>query len=36
MRRHLGDVSVETELVDEIPRDPSGKRRRIFRAFNLE
>lgn len=36
IRRHLGDVSVETELVDEIPRDPSGKRRRIFRAFNLE
>ncbi len=36
MRRHLGDVSVVTELVDEIPREPSGKRRRIFRAFSLE
>lgn len=36
MRRHLGEVAVTVETVDEIPREPSGKRRRIFRAFSLE
>jgi phenylacetate-CoA ligase len=33
--RHLGAVQVEVELVKEIPRDPSGKRRRVFRMFDL-
>jgi len=36
IRRHLGEVSVEVDLVEEIPREPSGKRRRIYRAFDLE
>jgi acyl-coenzyme A synthetase/AMP-(fatty) acid ligase len=35
VRRHLGAVQVEIELVKEIPRDPSGKRRRVFRMFDL-
>lgn len=35
IRNHLGEVSVTVEQVDEIPREPSGKRRRIFRAFDL-
>jgi len=33
VRRHLGSVRVVIELVDHIPRDPSGKRRRVHRAF---
>jgi len=33
MERHLGHVSVEIELVGEILREPSGKRRRVHRAF---
>ena len=36
IRRHLGPVSVEIELVGEIPREPSGKRRRVHRACALE
>jgi phenylacetate-CoA ligase len=36
MCRHLGQVSVEIELVGEIPREASGKRRRVHRAFALE
>jgi phenylacetate-CoA ligase len=36
IQRHLGEVAVTVELVDEIPREPSGKRRRIYRAFDLE
>jgi len=36
MWRHLGQVSVEIELVGEIPREASGKRRRVHRAFSLE
>jgi phenylacetate-CoA ligase len=35
MRQHLGPVQVEVELVTDIPRDPSGKRRRVFRMFDL-
>lgn len=35
IRRQLGDVAVTVDLVEEIPLDPSGKRRRIFRAFDL-
>jgi phenylacetate-coenzyme A ligase PaaK-like adenylate-forming protein len=35
VRRHLGPVQVEVECVDEIPRDPSGKRRRVYRMFDL-
>jgi phenylacetate-CoA ligase len=35
VRNHLGEVSVTVDVVDEIPREPSGKRRRIFRAFDL-
>ena len=36
MLRHLGAVQVAIDLVSEIPREPSGKRRRIFRPFDLE
>ena len=36
MRRHLGQVSVEIEIVGEVLREPSGKRRRVHRAFSLE
>jgi phenylacetate-CoA ligase len=36
IRRHLGEVAVEVELVEEIPREASGKRRRIYRAFEPE
>jgi phenylacetate-coenzyme A ligase PaaK-like adenylate-forming protein len=36
MRRHLGNVIVEIEIVSEILREPSGKRRRVHRAFSLE
>jgi phenylacetate-CoA ligase len=36
IRHHLGEVSVAVDAVEEIPREPSGKRRRIFRAFDLE
>ncbi len=36
VRRHLGEVTVAIDLVHEIPREASGKRRRIFRAFDLE
>jgi phenylacetate-CoA ligase len=36
MRRHLGDVAVQIELVGEILREPSGKRRRVHRAFSLK
>ncbi len=36
MRRQLGDVAVEIELVGEILREPSGKRRRVHRAFPLD
>jgi len=35
VHRHLGSVQVEIELVKDIPRDPSGKRRRVFRMFDL-
>ena len=36
VRRHLGSaVQVDVELVKDIPRDPSGKRRRVFRMFDL-
>jgi phenylacetate-CoA ligase len=35
VRRHLGPVQVEVDLVKDIPRDPSGKRRRVFRMFDL-
>lgn len=35
IRNQLGDVAVTIDLVEEIPREPSGKRRRIFRAFDL-
>jgi phenylacetate-CoA ligase len=35
VRRHLGPVQVEVECVAEIPRDPSGKRRRVYRMFDL-
>lgn len=35
IRHQLGDVAVTIDLVEEIPLDPSGKRRRIFRAFDL-
>ncbi len=31
--RQLGEVDVSIDLVDEVPRDPSGKRRRVYRAF---
>jgi phenylacetate-CoA ligase len=34
--RHLGAVVVVINLVEEIPRETSGKRRRIYRAFDLE
>jgi phenylacetate-CoA ligase len=34
LRRHLGRVEVSVRLLDRIPRDPSGKRRRVFRAFD--
>lgn len=33
LRHHLGSVCVEVELVEEVPRDPSGKRRRVHRDF---
>ena len=33
VHRHLGDVRVIVEEVDAVPRDPSGKRRRVHRAF---
>jgi phenylacetate-CoA ligase len=35
LQEHLGRVTVTIQRVDEIPRDPSGKRRRVFRAFEL-
>jgi phenylacetate-CoA ligase len=35
LRRHLGEVKIDIERVNEIPRDPSGKRRRVFRMFDL-
>lgn len=35
MQRHLGLVQVTLELVESIPREPSGKRRRVYRAFAL-
>lgn len=35
LRRHLGDVKIDIERVEEIPRDPSGKRRRVYRTFDL-
>jgi phenylacetate-CoA ligase len=36
VRRHLGhDVEVNVEVVDQIPREASGKRRRVFRMFDL-
>lgn len=35
MCRHLGAVQVAFDLAEEIPRDPSGKRRRVYRAFDL-
>lgn len=35
LRRHLGEVRVIVEVVAEIPRDPSGKRRRVFRSLDL-
>ena len=35
IKHHLGLIEVEIKLVNEIPRDPSGKRRRVYRAFNL-
>ncbi len=34
--RHLGQVTLEIELVPEILGEPSGKRRRVHRAFALE
>jgi phenylacetate-coenzyme A ligase PaaK-like adenylate-forming protein len=33
LRRQLGPVEVVIERVEHIPRDPSGKRRRVYRAF---
>jgi phenylacetate-CoA ligase len=33
---HLGKVNVSIETVREIPRDPSGKRRRVYRVFNMQ
>ncbi len=36
LRRHLGPVKIAIELVEQIPRDPSGKRRRVCRAFTPE
>ncbi len=35
LQRRLGPVVTSFDSVSEIPRDPSGKRRRIFRAFDL-
>ena len=35
LRRKLGDVAIAVEFVKEIPRDPSGKRRRVYRVFDL-
>jgi phenylacetate-CoA ligase len=35
MRRHLGPLEVEVVQVESVPRDPSGKRRRVFRMFDL-
>ena len=35
VRKRLGPVKIDIDLVDEIPRDPSGKRRRIYRMFDL-
>lgn len=35
LRRRLGEVEVAVEFVSEIPRDPSGKRRRVYRTFDL-
>ena len=36
MLRHLGAVQVAIDLVSRYRGEPSGKRRRIFRAFDLE
>jgi phenylacetate-CoA ligase len=36
IRRLLGQVDLTIELVNEIPREPSGKRRRIHRAFSID
>ncbi|MEY2546703.1 MAG: hypothetical protein QOG48_1820 [Verrucomicrobiota bacterium] len=35
VRRHLGPIEVAVAFVDEIPREASGKRRRVFRMFDL-
>ena len=35
LQKHLGPVDVTVEKVDEIPLDPSGKRRRVFRMIDL-
>ncbi|MFI3191047.1 MAG: hypothetical protein QX190_16000 [Methylococcales bacterium] len=33
--QHLGSIYIEIELIAHIPRDPSGKRRRVYRVFGL-
>jgi hypothetical protein len=33
LQRHLGPVRIVINLVEQIPRDPSGKRRRVYLAF---
>jgi phenylacetate-CoA ligase len=35
VRRHLGPVKIDIDIVAEIPREASGKRRRVFRTFDL-
>lgn len=34
LQRHLGEIQVAVESVDRIPISPSGKRRRVYRAFS--
>jgi phenylacetate-CoA ligase len=35
LQRRLGPVKIDIEIVDEIPREASGKRRRVYRTFDL-
>jgi phenylacetate-CoA ligase len=35
LQRYFGDVKIDIERVAEIPCDPSGKRMRIYRTFDL-
>jgi phenylacetate-CoA ligase len=35
VRHRLGAAKIDIDLVDEIPREASGKRRRVYRTFDL-